>query len=168
MKCEKCGVAITEGTLCENCKSIQNVNGENTETVKIVDVVENVPASENVKVEEQPDVMNMIDEKTEVKENFMESFNKTEIENSIPLGDNLDVPAVPENENVVVVKDPIVEEESTPEVVNNEVVEQPQEVTNNTQEPVVEVKKKSKVSVIIITLVVLVAIAFIAYKFLLK
>lgn len=81
MKCEKCGAEILEGTLCENCKSGSVVN-ENT--------ISEVPRA----YDPVADLMNE-------PVNGTVNLEKSELENSIPMGDNVGVPEMPTNENVV-------------------------------------------------------------------
>ena len=81
MKCEKCGAEILEGTLCENCKSGSVVN-ENT-------------------ISEVPQAYDPVADLMNEPVNGTVNLEKSELENSIPMGDNVGVPEMPTNENVV-------------------------------------------------------------------
>lgn len=136
MKCEKCGTDIVEGTLCDNCKNIAVAN----ETA----------------VNEIPKAYDPVADLMNEPVNGTVNLEKSELENSIPLGDNVGIPEMPTNENVVSVM-PQVETNPTPvtlettSVVENTVpVENNAEVNpgvQNTEVPVAQQTEKKKLSV---------------------
>ena len=95
MKCEKCGTEILEGTLCENCKNVSLAN-ENT-------------------VSEVPQAYDPVADLMNEPVNGTVNLEKSELENSIPVGDNAGIPEMPTNENVVSVM-PQVENNQAPVV----------------------------------------------------
>lgn len=95
MKCERCGTEILEGTLCENCKSVSLAN-ENTIT-------------------EVPQAYDPVADLMNEPVNGTVNLEKSELENSIPVGDNAGIPEMPTNENVVSVM-PQVENNQAPVV----------------------------------------------------
>lgn len=128
MKCEKCGIEIAEGTMCQNCKNAESVV---TETPVVVEPTPVVPEISQAPVEQIPEqydpVANLMNEQTTQVVNH----EKNEMENSIPLGDNNSIPQTPVNENVVNVAP--VENMNTPENTQN-VVQDVQPVTEQTQQ----------------------------------
>ena len=150
MKCEKCGTEILEGTLCENCKSGSVVN-ENT-------------------ISEVPQAYDPVADLMNEPVNGTVNLEKSELENSIPMGDNVGIPEMPTNENVVSVM-PQVEnnqapvEEVAPTDVNTTSVENSTEVNSgdqNTDNPAAMQPAKKKMSTgaiiaIIVGVVVLLA-----------
>lgn len=150
MKCEKCGAEILEGTLCENCKSVSLVN-------------------ENA-VSEVPQAYDPVADLMNEPVNGTVNLEKNELENSIPMGDNVGVPEMPTNENVVSVM-PQVENNQVPVVevapadVNTTPVENSTEVNpavQNTDNPAAIQPEKKKMSTgaiiaIIVGVVVLLA-----------
>lgn len=150
MKCEKCGTEILEGTLCENCKSGSVIN-ENT-------------------ISEVPQAYDPVADLMNEPVNGTVNLEKSELENSIPIGDNVGIPEMPTNENVVSVM-PQVENnqvsvmEVAPADVNTTPVENSIEVNpivQNTDNSAVVQPKKKKMSIgaiiaIIICVVVLLA-----------
>lgn len=151
MKCEKCGTDILEGTLCENCK--------NTGVTQEVNV-------NQVPVQYDP-VKDLMDETASLNQVVIQ--DKDEIESTIPVGDNNDIPAIPvaEEENVinnnqVPVESTTLESSSIPAQENVVVPEQPQVVTQsqeNTQ--VVEKPKKNNIAIFIIIGVILVLVVLV-------
>ena len=116
MKCEKCGIDIFEGNLCDNCKN----------------VVDTAPVIENNVVTQVPQDYDPVAELMNEPVVGTVNLEKSEVENAIPLGDNNSIPEMPINENVVSV---------APEVINEvPVVETPQ-VTN--EQPVTEVQTET-------------------------
>lgn len=97
MKCEKCGTDIVEGTLCDNCKDV---------------VVEETTVNEIPKAYDP--VADLMNEPV----NGTVNLEKSELENSIPLGDNAGIPEMPTNENVVSVI-PQVESSQTVDVLDD-------------------------------------------------
>ena len=95
MKCEKCGTEILEGTLCENCK--------------------NISAEETVVQGEVPQAYDPVADLMNEPVNGTVNLEKSELENSIPMGDNAGIPEMPTNENVVSVM-PQVENNQAPGV----------------------------------------------------
>lgn len=150
MKCEKCGTEILEGTLCENCKSGSVVN-ENT-------------------ISEVPQAYDPVADLMNEPVNGTVNLEKSELENSIPMGDNVGIPEMPTNENVVSVM-PQVENNQAPVVegaptdVNTTSVENSTEVNSgnqNTDNPAAIQPEKKKMSTgaiiaIIVGVVVLLA-----------
>ena len=150
MKCEKCGAEILEGTLCENCKSGSVVN-ENT-------------------ISEVPQAYDPVADLMNEPVNGTVNLEKSELENSIPMGDNAGIPEMPTNENIVSVM-PQVEnnqvpvEEVAPADVNTTPVENSAEVNSgvqNTDNPAAAQPEKKKMSAgaiiaIIVGVVVLLA-----------
>lgn len=139
MKCEKCGVDIVEGTLCDNCK-----NAPVVEDSVVQGTVNEVPQA----YDPVADLMNE-------PVNGTVNLEKSELENSIPLGDNAGIPEMPTNENVVSVM-PQVETNPTPVAETAPVVENAAPVENNTEVnpgvqntevPVAEQVEKKKLSV---------------------
>ena len=136
MKCEKCGADIVEGTLCVNCKNIAVAN----ETA----------------VNEIPKAYDPVADLMNEPVNGTVNLEKSELENSIPLGDNAGIPEMPTNENVVSVM-PQVESsqtvdvvDATPVVENVPTVENETEVNpgvQNTEVPVAQQTEKKKLSV---------------------
>lgn len=155
MKCEKCGKEILEGTICENCKN--NIQTEE---------------SQNVVPQQYDPVANLMSEPVDANVNK----EKSDLENTIPLGDNTEIPATPVNENVVSVSSTnvtpneqtvAVEENVTSE---NQKSQQPDVQTNNqeqlqqsqtVQQPVTQ--KKTKTSTIIIIAVAVALAMFIIF-----
>lgn len=144
MKCEKCGIDIVEGTLCDNCKNLPV-----TEDIVTQPVAPEVPQA----YDPVADLMNE-------PVNGTVNLEKNEMESSIPLGDNLGIPEVPTNENVVFVAPQVevpaeaVAVETTPVVENTNpaVTENPAEVSGevqNVEAPVSVEKKKLSTGAII-------------------
>lgn len=160
MKCEKCGLEILEGTVCENCKNTNYSETQQSIIPETQNVIEQVP-------EQYDPVANLMNETVTETVNTV----KSELESSIPLGDNNAIPATPVNENVVnVVSQTSIEPSTTADVVdpvNQTTVVQEQSqasaVQNQPQTPVVEEKKKTKTSTIIIIAVVVVLGLFIIF-----
>ena len=134
MKCEKCGTEILEGTLCDNCKNVSLVN-ENT-------------------VSEVPQAYDPVADLMNEPVNGTVNLEKSELENSIPMGDNAGIPEMPTNENVVSVM-PQVENNQAPVVegapvdVNTTPVENSTEVNSgvqNTDNPAGAQPEKKKMS----------------------
>lgn len=135
MKCEKCGTDIVEGTLCDNCKDV---------------VVEETTVNEIPKAYDP--VADLMNEPV----NGTVNLEKSELENSIPLGDNAGIPEMPTNENVVSVI-PQVESSQTVDVLdatqsieNTPTVENETEVNpgvQNTEVSVAQQTEKKKLSV---------------------
>ena len=134
MKCEKCGTEILEGTLCDNCKNVSLVN-ENT-------------------VSEVPQAYDPVADLMNEPVNGTVNLEKSELENSIPMGDNAGIPEMPTNENVVSVM-PQVENNQIPAVegapvdVNTTPVENSTEVNSgvqNTDNPAGAQPEKKKMS----------------------
>lgn len=165
MKCEKCGIEILEGTFCENCK-----NNNQTSEIQNTQFMATQPTPEQIPQQYDP-VANLMSEAVDSNINK----EKNELENSIPLGDNNEIPATPVNENVVSI---------TPQ--NNIQTEQPTQTvapispeTQNTQESSFQmnsqveqasqtemqpvVKKKTKTSTIVIIAVSVVLALFIIF-----
>ena len=150
MKCEKCGTEILEGTLCENCKSGSVVN-ENT-------------------ISEVPQAYDPVADLMNEPVNGIVNLEKSELESTIPMGDNAGIPEMPTNENVVSVM-PQVENnqasvvEVVPADVNTTPVENSTEVNSgvqNTDNPAAAQPEKKKMSAgaiiaIIVGVVVLLA-----------
>lgn len=150
MKCEKCGTEILEGTLCENCKNVSLVN-ENT-------------------VSEVPQAYDPVADLMNEPVNGTVNLEKSELESTIPMGDNAGIPEMPTNENVVSVM-PQVENnqasvvEVAPADVNTTPVENSTEVNSgvqNTDKPAAIQPEKKKMSAgaiiaIIVGVVVLLA-----------
>ena len=153
MKCEKCGIDILEGNLCDNCKN-NNVTVESVQPV-----VNTVPQA----YDPVADLMN---------EPVNETVNleKNELENEIPVGDNSNIPEVPTAENVVSVTPEVVNETPVVESVASEPVVTPTpgpiptEVTPNqvvsNSEEVAPKKKNTTVIIICIVAAVLLVILF--------
>ena len=134
MKCEKCGTEILEGTLCDNCKSDSVIN-ENT-------------------ISEVPQAYDPVADLMNEPVNGTVNLEKSELENSIPMGDNAGIPEMPTNENVVSVM-PQVENNQAPVVegapvdVNTTPVENSTEVNSgvqNTDNPAIAQPEKKKMS----------------------
>lgn len=151
MKCEKCGTDIVEGTLCDNCKNIAVAN----ETT----------------VNEIPKAYDPVADLMNEPVNGTVNLEKSELENSIPLGDNVGIPEMPTNENVVSVI-PQVESSQTVDVVedtqsieNVPTVENETEVdpgVQNTEVSVAQQTEKKKMSVgAIIAIVIGVIVLFV-------
>lgn len=163
MKCEKCGIDILDGTLCENCKNINSVSETNV-----------VSANVSVIPQAYDPVVDLMNETVIGSVNF----EKSEAENAVPLGDNTGIPEAPVGEDVVNVL-PQVEPVNIPVVedvvVSPEVVEEPVVASEPVQEvsaaPVVEITEKKKLSTgsligIAIAVVVLGVLAYFGIMFL--
>ena len=156
MKCEKCGIDILEGNLCENCKNneVSVVNPENVQPI-----VNSVPQAYDP-------VADLMNEPVDGTVNL----EKNEMENAIPVGDNNNIPEVPVAENVVSVtpevanETPVVEN-TVSEVAETPVVEQsPTEVAPNQMVSApVETPAKKKNIIIIIICVVAALVLFIVF-----
>ena len=151
MKCEKCGTDIVEGTLCDNCKD--------------------APVANETTVNEIPKAYDPVADLMNEPVNGTVNLEKSELENSIPLGDNAGIPEMPTNENVVSVMTQVetnptpVTPETTSVVENTVSVENNTEVNpgvQNTEVPVAQQTEKKKLSVgAIIAIVIGVIVLFV-------
>lgn len=156
MKCEKCGLEIPEGTVCEKCKNIVSTSEEQT----ISNTTNKIP-------EQYDPVADLMNEPVTKTVNV----SKSELENTIPLGDNNEIPLTPVNENVVNVSpEPIVQTEqnvsnenlsNTTQVVEEQTQTSPIQDAVQNQNLNVKEKKKTNTSTIIIIAVVFVLGLFI-------
>lgn len=165
MKCEKCGLEIKEGEICENCGNV----GKNETSQPIIDTETNTTNQIPEQYDPVADLMN---------ETVVGTVNtsKSELENSIPLGENKEIPPTPVNENVVnvsaepVIKNeqsiPVIDSTNEPQIVQEEIqTTNSQEETQMQTSTVIE-KKKTKISIgtiIIIVIAILLGLLIILF-----
>lgn len=151
MKCEKCGMEILEGNLCENCKNNSQTIESQTPIIQVQE------QNTNTVIPEQYDpVVNLMNETV----NQTVNIEKSDLENSIPIGDNNGIPQTPVNENVVSVSpQPNVATQVSSNINENVAEPTQQEVQQQVQQPEVQQQtssqsvqevKKTKTSTIVI------------------
>ncbi len=170
MKCEKCGIDIIDGTLCDNCK---NNLGDNTEPVVEI-------SGENNVVTEVPEAYDPVADLMNEPVVGTVNLEKSEVESTIPLGDNNSIPQMPTNENVVSVAPEVINEvpnttENSSEVEKVETsTVQPSEVTssqdvnNNPVNSEVSPKKNNAIIIIVCILAGVLLFGGLAVPFLIK
>ena len=170
MKCEKCGVEIIDGTLCDNCK---NNLGDNTEPVIEI-------SGENNVVTEVPEAYDPVADLMNEPVVGTVSLEKSEVESTIPLGDNNSIPQMPTNENVVSVAPEVINEapnttENSAEIEKVETstvqpseVTPSQEVNNNPVNSEVSPKKNNAIIIIVCILAGVLLLGGLAVPFLIK